>query len=172
MTNTEGYDEALLEQLATAPAGPWSGIVWRHMFGGQSPELRNGRGARWNPPGVDAVYTSLERDTALAEAEAAMSAQPLRPHAPRDLHRIRVSLDNVIDLRNVELLEALGVPLPSLEQESRETSARIGGAVSVLGHDGAFVWSIRVTGGNNLVIYPNNQEFDAQFVVLESEHLE
>lgn len=171
MTNPEEFESALLDALARAPAGAWKGELWRHMFAGYPPERPNGRGARWNPPGVDAVYASLDRDTALAEAEAIIAAQPLRPGGRRDLYRIRVVLGNVIDLRDEAFLESLGMPLPLLETESRIVSQRIGGAVALLGHDGALVPSVRRQGGVNLVIYPNNQELDAVFDVLESERI-
>jgi RES domain-containing protein len=147
----------------------WAGEVWRHMFAGYPPERPNSQGGRWNPPGVDAIYTSLERDTALAEAEATLAAQPLRPAVRRDLHHIRVKLGNVIDLTDAARLERLGLPLAVLESESRRACARIGGAVALrLGHDGALVPSVRRVGAINLVIYPNNQELDAVFEVIET----
>jgi RES domain-containing protein len=53
------------------------------MFGDYPPDAENTRGARWNPPGVAAIYTSLARDGALAEAEYQIAVQPIRPRARR-----------------------------------------------------------------------------------------
>lgn len=69
----------LLEALAELKPSTWSGRVWRHTFADNPPDAANGRGARWNPPGTDALYVSLERDTALAEAEHQIAVQPIRP---------------------------------------------------------------------------------------------
>jgi len=71
----------VLAFLAGLKPSAWSGSVWRHAFADDPPDKANGRGARWNPPGTDALYASLERDTAIAEAEHQMAMQPARPRA-------------------------------------------------------------------------------------------
>jgi RES domain-containing protein len=57
------------------------------MFGDYPPDAENILGARWNPPGVAAIYTSLTREGALAEAEHQIAIQP-HPAAcpPQHLH--------------------------------------------------------------------------------------
>jgi RES domain. len=42
--------------------------------------------ARWNPAGVAAIYASLTREGALAEAEHQIAIQPIRPRARRSLY--------------------------------------------------------------------------------------
>lgn len=51
------------------------------MFGDYPPDAENTRGARWNPAGVAAIYTSLTREGVLAEAEHQIAIQPIRPRA-------------------------------------------------------------------------------------------
>lgn len=71
------------------------------MFNDHPPELANTRGARWNPSGTAAIYTSLEPDTALAEGQHAMDIQPVRPKPRRRvLYEIQVTLQAVLDLTN------------------------------------------------------------------------
>lgn len=55
-------------------------IVYRHMLADIPPDRANTRGARWNPPDIAAIYTSFERETALAEAEyyLSLNTPPLR----------------------------------------------------------------------------------------------
>jgi len=47
------------------------------MFGDYPPDAENTRGAHWNLPGVAAIYTSLARKGALAEAEHHIAVQPV-----------------------------------------------------------------------------------------------
>lgn len=75
------YPPELLDRLQAITPAPWAGQAFRHMFGDYPPDAENTRGARWNPPGVAAIYTSLARDGALAEAEHQIAVQPI-PHAP------------------------------------------------------------------------------------------
>ena len=88
----------LLDALAALDAHEWSGEVWRHTFADYPPEKTNLRGARWNPAGVEALYASLSRDTALAEAEHQIAIQPLRPTARRRIHRLDIHVWRLIDL--------------------------------------------------------------------------
>lgn len=81
------YPPDLLDVIEGFTAGPFDGEVYRHMFNDYSPSRVNVYGARWNPPEVAALYTSLQRETCLAEAEHAIAIQPLRPRAKRMLYR-------------------------------------------------------------------------------------
>lgn len=125
-------------------------------------------GARWNEPPLAAIYTSRERETALAEAEYYIAAQPLRPKAKRVLYTIRVSLKNVLDLTGPGLLDRLGITTDILQGDDQSPCRLIGGAVHWLGHDGLLVPSARRAGGTNLVIYQQDPS-SSDFEVLEDE---
>jgi RES domain-containing protein len=158
----------MLDILQSATASEWKGTVYRHMFGSHSPNRSNSEGARWNGPGLLAIYTSCERETALAEADYYISLQPLRPKAKRTLFTIRVSLKSVIDLTQASLLLRLGITddvLSSLDQVRCRT---IGAAVNWLGHDGLLVPSARRRDGTNLVIFQPDLEAGA-FEVTDEE---
>lgn len=161
-------DAAVLEALAQLKAAAWSGQVWRHTFADNPPDKANGRGARWNPPGTDALYVSLERYGALAEAEHQIAMQPVRPRAKRTLHRMRLDLSNVLDVSDRSLLRNLGIHHESLGAIDFTACQRVGGAAAFLHHDGIFVPSARHS-GVNLVVFVSNQLPDAEIRTVESE---
>ena len=150
------YSEELLQRLAQLSPITWSGEVYRHMFGTASPARDNTVGARWNPPEIAAIYTSLRRETALAEGDFYVAMQPLRPKAVRRLHRIDVSLSSVLDLRDWSLLHELGIEKAAFTQPEPFRCKEVGGAVAHLGHDGLLAPSARDQGAN-LVIFLGNK---------------
>ena len=163
------HDRELLQALERFEARTWRGIVYRHMFASYSPERENTLGARWNPPEVPAIYTSLARETALAEADYQISMEPLRPVVRRTIYRIQVSLRSVLDLSAPGTLAKLGINEPELAAIDHASCQRIGGAVEWLDNDGLLVPSARITDGVNLAIYPNRQGPSYEFRVLDSE---
>lgn len=164
------FDRELLEQLDRLSAAPWQGVVYRHMFADFSPERENTRGARWNPPETPAIYTSVERALALAEAEYQIGLQPVRPRVRRTVYKIAVTLGSVLDLTDRTALGRLGVGQAELESLDHTACQRIGGAVEWLGHDGLLVPSARGRGAN-LVIFPSQQTTKYEFRVIDSEAL-
>lgn len=162
----------LLDKLQGLEPREWQGAVFRHMFAHYPPTLENTRGARWNPPGTAAIYTSLERHTSLAEAEHSISLQPLPPKTRRTIYRIGVKLQNILDLRSEEILGGLGVDSEERSGVGHSTCREVGGAVAWLGHDGLLVPSARTKGGSNLVIYPASQGPDLEFEILDAEEIQ
>ena len=161
------YDRELLAYLEELGSSPFEGTVYRHMFFSYPPERANIRGARWNPPDVSAIYTAVERSTALTEAEHQMSIQPVRPSVSRDLYNLSVVLTSVLDLRDPG--PRAGITPEMLESDDLKGCQGVGGAVEWLGHDGLLVPSVRAENGSNLVIFPRNQE--VPFEVLKVQNL-
>ena len=123
------------------------------MFGSIPPARSNTGGARWNPPGREAIYTSCEPETALAEAEYQISLQPLRPKAMRTLYTLQVALRPVLDLRDPDILETLSVTATDIAGLDVSVCQRVGEAVAWLKYEGLLVPSARKSGGSNLVIF-------------------
>jgi len=161
-------DAAVLEALARLKPTTWSGQVWRHTFADNPPDKANGRGARWNPPGTDALYVSLEREGALAEAEHQIAMQPVRPRAKRTLHRLRLELSNVLDLTDRSVLDRLGIDNDALASIDFTACQRVGGAAAFLHHDGILVPSARHD-VVNLVVFVANQPADAEIRQIDAE---
>jgi RES domain-containing protein len=157
------HDRDLLDALARISPSNWQGIVYRHMFAKYPPERENIGGARWNPPEVPAIYTSLSREAVLAEADYQISMEPLRPTVRRTVYQLEVTLSSVLDLSSPALLQSLGLPPTDVSGIDHASCQRIGGAVEHLGHDGLLVPSARVIKGVNLVIYPNKQTAEYSF---------
>ena len=164
------YPRELIQALEQLEVSAWIGVVYRHMLGEYSPELENWRGARWNPFEVNAIYASLGKETALAEAAYAFSTQPVRPRARCRLHTVEVRLTSVMDLRAKGALAKLGVTEKVLGGDQYHDCQKVGGAVAWLGHDGLLVPSARAE-GSNLVIFPTNQTENYKFEAIVSEEL-
>jgi RES domain-containing protein len=140
------------------------------MFANFPPERENRSGARWNPPEIPAIYTSLEQTTARAEADYYIEMQPLRPQAARLMYHLSVTLSSVLDLSEWELLRKLDVEKATFATTDYSASQEVGGAVEWLGHDGLLVPSARAN-GINLVIFPNQKKPDYRFEVLKKENI-
>lgn len=164
-------DRQLLDQLARLGTRPWSGTVWRCTFADNPPDRANVRGARWNPPGLEALYASLERATALAESDHLIAVQPLQPRTRRTLHHLRIELRHVIDLSDRRLLASLGVDEDALSADDYRACQALGGAAAFLHIDGLVVPSARHAGENVVVFFTGGTETPAVHV-LGSEVLE
>lgn len=162
------HDRDLLDRLERLDPIAWSGTVFRHMLANYPPSRENTRGARWNPPGVPAIYTSLDRATALAEAQYRLSLEPIPVRASRTLYGIKISLLKVLDLTSNELLQELGLAELDLRGDDHSGCQKIGGAVAWLERDGLLVPSAR-SNGTNLVIYPTERDPAAEFDILDQE---
>ncbi len=160
----------LLDVLEAAPAGPLETTAWRHMFGTRAPDLENTRGARWNPPGVAAIYLSTEKAGAIAEGTHALSVQPLRPRVRRFTYAVRLTLDKVLDLSDDDVLAATGLTPQDIESDDHGACQEIGAAVDWLEHDGLLVASAR-SAAMNLVVYPAHRPPNATFDYDDGEEL-
>lgn len=160
------HDPVVLDVLEALPRAGWQGIVFRHLIGSRSPELANQLGARWNPPGIAALYTSLEKETARAEGDHVIATQPVRPRGQRSIYRIEAALESVLDVRDSDLRDALELPDSVLEADEWDRCQQVGAAVAWLGHEGLLVPSVRREGGSNLVLFTGNCSAAARIGVL------
>jgi len=164
------YDPVLLDQIEQLGARGFDRHVWRHMFNDYPPELANTRGARWNPPGTSAIYTSLDRETALAEAQHVIDSQPLRPRPRRRvMYEVRITAARLVDLP-AEAFRTVGLSVADLESDDFAACQRIGGAVAWLGYDGLLVPSARAP-GTNVVVLVDNLSADSTFEQIAAEEL-
>jgi RES domain-containing protein len=160
----------LPERLKALPPGPWQGTTFRHMFGSYPPDRENTSGARWNPAGVAAIYASLTREGALAEAEHQIAVQPIRPRARRSLYELEVALSSVLDLTDRALLAELDVDEEGLRADDMLACREVGAAAASLNCEGILVPSARAE-ATNLVIFAANLGADARFDVQGREEL-
>ena len=176
MHTSEGlisFPPDLLDLLEQIEPRVYSGLVYRSVPG-PNPLIENRAGARWNPPGIGAIYTSTSPETVRAEIEfqLALNSPPIR--APRKLYVIQVLNERVIDLSTPELIESIKYSEPDLLRTLWSPgciSQVIGGAVQFLGHTGLLVRSARHE-GKNLVIYPDQLPPSAVLEVVREEAYE
>ena len=162
------HDPALLDALERLDTESWQGRAFRHMLGSASPELANVRGARWNPPGTPALYTSLAEATAVAEGDHLIAMQPVPPRAPRTIYELEIAVANLLDLTDATRLAAIGITEDDFESIPWEPCQRVGGAIAWLGHDGLLIPSVRDSEGSNLVIFTANQPAGTEIAVRDS----
>ncbi len=146
------YDRAFLTALEELPTREWRGRVWRHMFNEYAPERINTGGARWNPPGVGAIYAALERETAIAEGDHMIHVQPRRIFRRRVLYELAVEVDQVVDLTDPASLASVGLTMADIASDDFTACQRIGGAIAWLGHGGILVPSARRDGDNMVIL--------------------
>jgi RES domain-containing protein len=139
--------------------------VFRHLLGDFRPDRPNEAGARWNPPGVAALYTSIEEATARAEGDHLIAVQGIRPSVQRSIYEVEVALGRVLDLTDRATLEAVGISTTQLQTDDWQPSQRIGGAVAWLQHDGLLVPSVRDSDGANLVVLTANMAAEAEIQI-------
>lgn len=164
-------DGLISARLADIQPRRWVGEVWRHTFGLSSPERTNLRGARWNPPSVEALYVSIDRETVVAEGDHLIASQPLRPSAARVIHRLHVTLEAVVDLTDPEVLASLGVLNEDLRSDDFRKCQAVGAAAAFLQLDGIVVPSAR-SPGHNIVILFSRAEAGPDIQVLDSEQID
>jgi RES domain-containing protein len=152
----------LLNALEDAPVGPLAITAWRHMFGHHLPDQENNRGARWNPPGVAAIYLSYDRTGAIAEGNHAIAIQPIRPRARRKLYTVTLTLEKVINISSPADLARIGLTADDIASDDMTACQEVGAAAEWLAQDGLIVPSAR-SPSLNLVIYPAHRASDAVF---------
>ena len=129
-------------------------MAYRQVFAGTDVLRANIRGARWNPPGEEAVYCSLHSRTAAAEIENLIARQPVPIRRPRVTHELSVTLARVADLRDPGVLESCDIAHDLLMGDDLSTPQLVGGAVAWLECAGLLIPSARCA-GDNLVIFVN-----------------
>lgn len=151
-------DTQLVAKLDEVSPTEFSGEVCRHTGPGIHPLNTTGaqtQGGRWNPPNsFPTLYLALSDEAAAAELyrRAEGENRPPEDLLPRRLHRYRVRLSAVLDLRNVETRKDLGVPLEELKSENRSPCNALGDAAHYVGFEGILAPS--ATGvGDVLVVF-------------------
>ena len=127
---------------------------------GVSPELvvtrirGSAANGRWSPGGtVEVLYTSLERDGALAEIGFRLSLEPVWPsRIEHEIHEIGVKTIRTLQLADIHGLAAYGVDVSRYESFDYDATQALAAAAHFLEFDGLLVPSARHP-STNLVIF-------------------
>lgn len=136
----------------------------KDFFSGEGAALFGGR---WNRIGIRAIYGSLDVLTATTEAlqnflDFGIPKAAMRPTV---IASARVSLAKVLELQDDLLDDAIGFSLSDLLAEDwaaiqaggeESWSQAVGRGCKLAGFEAMIVPSARLTGGKNIVVFPDN----------------
>lgn len=140
----EVRDIGLLDALDAFAREPFAGPVWRVVHEGRDPTLGSPSRSRWCDGSFDILYTSLERDGAIAEVHAFLAMQPVFPSKVAwRCYELRVRADRTLRLADLAALEKLGVDVAAYKERRYDRTQRVAEAAHFLGFDGLIAPSAR-----------------------------
>jgi hypothetical protein len=148
------HDRELLDELEALDPVSFSSRVWRTVRSGRDPLRGSTANGRWGAAGeLEVLYTSTEREGALAEVGYRLGLEPIWPSKiEHDVCQIAVEVERVCDLREFALLSRLGVDEGRYEGHDYLVEQAISAAARFLGYEGIWVPNARYS-GENLVLY-------------------
>ena len=145
-------DPELLSAIDSLVGQEFHKSVWRITWASRNPLAGNSGGGRWSPDGdIEALYTSLDADGALAEAYYHLSRAPVMSSSHMLLNHLRVTLKNVLVLDATQL-NAPGIMDPMTQRLDIYPSQAVGEAAFILDYQGLIVPSLR-SEYSNLILF-------------------
>ncbi len=159
MASGRVHDRTILDALEACEVAPFDGDVWRVVRHGRDPLRGASVHGRWGAAGeLEVLYTSEQRDGALAEIGFRLSLEPVWPSLIRhQLHRIAVRTGRMLRLADLRQLQQLGVDTARYESFDYAATQAIAAAAHFLGFDGLLVPSARFACAN-LVLFADRVE--------------
>ena len=142
------HDLSLLDRLSAFGPERFEGEVFRATRTNADPVAASISGGRWAPPpdgdaGHSVLYTSLERDGAIAEVASFLAElTPIPGRRQINVTRLAVSTSCTLQLVRTDLA-ALGVDLARYGERDYGQTQEIGAALVFLGFDGLIAPSAR-----------------------------
>ena len=137
-------DLKLLDAIDAFKREPFDMPVWRAVRGGRDPLMGSPSRSRWCDGNFDVLYTSLERDGAVAEIHALLTLQPVFPSKISWFaHELTVVASNTLRLADLPTLGRLGVDVDRYAERNYTRTQEIADASYFLGFDGLVVPSAR-----------------------------
>lgn len=165
------HDPDLLETLSGFESREFGGAVYRACRMNLDPLAFSSQGGRWARPQTTSVlYTSFERDGALAEVCYHWSLFTPLPTKPANVHTLAVTANSCLRLLKGEL-GILGVSAESLGQFPYPRTQEIGSAVAFLEHDGLIVPSARWDCHNLILFQEHHSLEECQLEVVSTEEV-
>ncbi len=149
------HDRSILDALESIDPEAFAGEVWRVTRNGRDALHGSTADGRWSPSGgeFEVLYTSLERDGALAELGYRLSLEPIWPsRVQHRMHLIEVATERTLRLASLESLAPLGVAISRYHTFEYQATQAIAAAAYFLEFDSLIVPSARFPCAN-LVIF-------------------
>lgn len=139
-----GLDDELVQRVDQLGRTTWSGRTFRYTATKRDPLSGAGArlfGGRWNPKDIFAtVYLATPIEACLGEVERTAVSQGTTPEsmlrADFSLHEIEVAGIPVLDLRDTNALDHVGLTLSDIEDADWTACQSVGNAAWFLGHAG------------------------------------
>lgn len=170
------HDSELLDRLAALAVEQFDGEVFRATRIDADATTPSIYGERWSPPpdgehDVSILYTSLERDGALAEVCSSLAAlNPIPAPRPIKVSRLSAAASRTLRLARAGL-QSLGVDMQRFGERDYGPTQKIGAALAFLEFDGLIAPSARWA-CDNLMIFTDNLALTERPTVLASEEVE
>jgi hypothetical protein len=167
------HDRAILDALDAIDPKPFEGEVWRVTRKDREALRGSSTHGRWSPNGeFEVLYTSLERDGALAEIGYRLSLEPVWPsRLQHEIHRIEVRTKRTLHIVDLAALQSLGVDIAKYQGFDYEATQAITAAAHFLAFDGLLVPSARAN-CTNLVLFLERVSEYGDLVVRQSESVD
>jgi len=137
-------DPELLDAIDAFRRERHAATVWRLVRDGGDPILGSPSQSRWCNGSFDVLYTSLERDGAVAEIHALLSLQPVFPSKDRWFARkLKIPTTQTLKLADLPALARLGVDTGRYGERDYRRTQEIADAAYFLGFDGLIAPSTR-----------------------------
>lgn len=166
------HDPDLLDVLEAMDKAPFDGHVWRVAWSSSDPLIGGVGGGRWHPANdFETLYTSTERDGALAEIYHHLSKAPVFSSREAKLYKLRVRAEQTLVFENVQSLAAVGIDEETFLRGGHSRAREVGTAARFLDLEGLVVPGARWN-CSNLVLFPDrlsNTNLEALKVVEESD---
>ena len=148
------HDRAILDALEAIDPESFEGEVWRITRKGRDAVRGSGAHGRWSPGGeFEVLYTSLEREGALAEIGYRLSLEPVWPsRIEHEIHLMEVKTERILRFPNVSRLSSLGIDITQYGSFDYTATQAIAAAAHFLECDGLIVPSALHT-SLNLVLF-------------------
>lgn len=175
------HDQSLVDRLSQLRQERFEGEVFRATRTGADPTAPSISGGRWAPPqgdpgipgipGIHVLYTSLERDGALAEVASFLAGlTPVPGPRPIKVTRLAVSTARTLRLARADL-PGCGVDMARYGERDYAQTQKIGAALAFLGFDGLIAPSAR-WGCDNLMIFTDNHALAERLEPISEEEIE
>lgn len=147
------HDRAILDTLESFDPETLQQTVWRVARKTRDPLRGAIASGRWNSIGeLDVLYTSVERDGALAEVGYRLSLEPVWPSKiEHQVHELSIKAERALKFENLGQLEKLGVDITKFESFEYTATQAIAAAAHFLQFDALVVPSARHTAANVVV---------------------
>ncbi len=148
------HERAILDALEAMAPTRFDSSVWRITRAGHDATRGSAANGRWSPGGsVEVLYTSLEREAALAEIGYRLSLEPVWPsRLQHEIYQLTAVRESSLRFADIASLAPLGVDVLRYESFDYSATQALAAAAHFLAFDGLLVPSARHR-STNLVLF-------------------